>query len=217
MRTIFMAGAFCLLTVSAIAQDLKKAAKKIRSPFGVIGGINLTQLPSLKTTDIKLNSNTSFVAGGFYEPSRTSRWGVRSELLYFRQGYNYSRGTSTGSVKLDYLALPQFTTFRPLPFLRVHAGVQMAILLKCKVDSSASPSSAPAPSKPDDFFSRFNFGYAAGLESSPIGGLIIGGRYNSFLDLLGDRSNRTTYPSYVPHNIDRLKHGTFQFYVGYRF
>ncbi|HYO22640.1 MAG TPA: outer membrane beta-barrel protein [Flavisolibacter sp.] len=202
----------CVAGMSAGAQNTNGQPKK---PFGVKGGVNTNYMSSLRSFDAK--NNIGFFAGVFYAPATKSRFGSRSEILFSRQGYDYSSNQQTGTVRLDYLMLPQLFTVNFTRFLQVQAGVQMAILLRGAVDSSASPSSVPNPAKPTDVFARFHFGYAAGLESNPIGGLTIGARYNLFLNLLDNNGGQPAVPAYVPDYSGRLKHGTFQFSVGYRF
>jgi hypothetical protein len=144
----------------------------------------------------------------------TKGLGFRSEVIFSRQGYDYRTNTQTGNVKLDYLLLPQLTTLNIGRFLQLHAGGQMAFLLNAKVDSSANPSSVPNLEKAKDYFSKINFGFAGGMELRPFAGLLVGGRYNLFFNLLSDAQAR---PPYIPWYGGNLKNGLVQLYVGYQF
>lgn len=204
-----------LITIASSAQSDKEGKSLKNKVFGINGGINRQLLTSVRS--FNANNNIGFFFGAYYAPVTSSRFGARSEVLFSHQGYDYATSQQTGTVKLDYLMLPQLFTVNFSRFIQLQAGPQLGILLRGKVDSSANPSSVPDPSKPREIFNRFNFGYAAGFESNPVGGLTIGARYNLFLSLLNDQSRQSTPLPYIPDYRGKLKHGTLQFYAGYKF
>jgi len=205
------------LAFGTTAQEVKKTGKPLKSPFGLFTGINQIDLSVSKNPVQAIRGNAGFFAGAFFEPFRTKRTGIRSEILFSRQGFDYEKNRRTGMVRLDYLIVPQLASIRLTPFLDLHGGGQMAILLRGKVDSMANPSSMPAmQTKLEDYFNRVNYGMAAGLALRPLRGLSIGGRYNLFLNLLKPDS-RGGYPDYVPDYSDKLRSGVWQLYLGYQF
>ncbi len=56
---------------------------------------------------------------------------VRDRL--FRQGYDYKTSSTTGSVHLDYILLPQLMCINITKFVQLQAGGQVAFLVSGKV------------------------------------------------------------------------------------
>jgi len=199
------------LSFDAVAQD-----HPAKQSLGLKAGVNFTFLNLPKSFDAR--NHTGFMVGGYFSPRSFSRFGFRSELLFSRQGYDYQHNRQTGSVLLNYLMLPQLTTFNITHFFQLQAGGQIAILVKTKVDSSASPSSLPATPNNNDYFNKLNYGLAGGLEIKPFAGLFVGARYNLFFNLFNDASSSpATVPSYAPFYQGQLKNGLLQVYAGYTF
>ena len=199
------------LSSDGVAQD-----HSLKRSLGLKAGVNFTFLNLPKSFNAR--NHTGFLVGGYFSPRSSSRFGFRSELLFSRQGYDYQHNRQTGSVLLNYLMLPQLTTFNITRFFQLHAGGQIAFLLNTKVDSSASPSSVPATPDDKGYFNKLNYGFAGGLEIKPVAGLFIGARYNLFFNLLNDApSSPTMVPSYAPLYQGQLKNGLLQVYAGYTF
>ena len=106
--------------------------------------------------------------------------GFRTELIFSRQGYNYKTNTNTGVVNLDYILLPQLMQINITKFFSIQAGAQMAFLINAKADSSTD--AAVAEVNPYgammDYYNKFDYGLAGGIEIHPFKGLLIGARYN---------------------------------------
>src|SRR5690242_6900477 len=75
------------------------------SQFGIKAGVNFAKVT--KASNINADNTAGFHAGVFLAPQTKSVLGFRTELIYSRQGYDFKSGTTTGSVKLDYILLPQ--------------------------------------------------------------------------------------------------------------
>ena len=75
------------------------------SQFGIKAGLNFAKVT--KASNINGDNTAGFHAGVFLAPKTKTVLGFRSELIYSRQGYDFKSGTTTGSVKLDYILLPQ--------------------------------------------------------------------------------------------------------------
>lgn len=55
----------------------------------------------------------------FYSPgSQTKGKGYRTEIIYSKQGYDFAKGNTTGSVQLDYILLPQLATYNITKFFK---------------------------------------------------------------------------------------------------
>jgi len=196
-----------LVVLGATAQD--KGAKK--GGFAVKAGANFNYIDNAA-------DKTGFLVGAWFAP-QSKGFGFRTEFMFSQQAYSYEKNARTGDVKLNYIVLPQLMTLNITRFVQLHAGGQLAILLNAKVDSLPSSSSQPAPpqQKIMDVFNRINYGFAGGLEVYPAAGLLVGGRYNLYLNML-DRSNSSSnLPPYVPPYDGRLKNGQVQVYLGWRF
>ena len=210
-------GLCCLTlaqTVAAQASQNNESFKMQKQKIGLKVGTSYSFMPDLKSYSV--TNNFGFFIGGYFAPPSTSRLGFRSEVIFSRQGYDYSTNQQTGNVMLSYLMLPQLATLKITRFLELQAGTQLALVLNAKVDSSASPSSVPSLEKATDYFNRANYGLAAGFEVFPSSGSFIGARYNLFFDMWKG-SESGSYPAYVPAHSGNLKNGLVQVYVGFRF
>jgi hypothetical protein len=205
---------FCqLLFTCAIGQQDPQSA--MTRSIGVKAGVNLNHVSAAGY--FHPSSQTGFMAGAYFSfPSRGL--GYRTELIYSRQGYHYESNTSTGSVKLDYVLLPQLMTINIGRLLQLHAGGQLAFLLNSDVDSTSNVSRPPS-GQAVDVYNKINYGLGAGAEIRPLAGLLVGGRYNLFFKTLGEAvsSPSSPLPPYVPPYNSNLKNGVIQLYVGYLF
>jgi opacity protein-like surface antigen len=184
------------------------------SQVGLKAGVNFAKVT--KASNINAENSAGFHAGVFLAPKTKSVLGFRSELIYSRQGYDFKSGTTTGSVKLDYLLLPQLMEINITKYVALHIGAQMAFLLNAKADSSKPSTGNAQADKMIDLMNRFDYGAAAGLEFHPYKGMLIGARYNiSFGNLYKDPSTGSTMPSFFPE-VD-AKNNVVQVFAGYRF
>ena len=213
---------YYFLIVLSLAYTIINAQHKESNPLsqsskkgiGLKAGLNFLSLNN-GSIEGNIKNNAGFMLGGYYSvPAK--HFGYRSEIVFSRQGYDYRTAQQTGSVKFDYIILPQLMTLNITRFFQLHAGGQMAFLLNAKVDSSANPSSVPNLAKTRDYFSKINYGFAGGVELRPFAGLLIGSRYNLFFNLL-EENNQSTYPPYIPRHNGSLKNGLWQMYLGYQF
>lgn len=182
--------------------------------IGLKTGVNFANVTG--TSSINSNNRTGFLVGAFLAPQNKGVFGFRTELIYSRQGYNYKTNTNTGVVNLDYILLPQMTTINITKYFQIQLGAQMAFLMNAKADSS----NGTAPSgyeKLMDFYNKFDYGVAGGIEIHPVKGLLIGARYNLSLGGLYNTSNFTdgSSSSFTPQ-VD-AKNNVVNIFVGWRF
>ena len=102
--------------------------------IGIKAGMNFANVTN--ASDINSSSETGFHGGIFLAPPSKGIISSRTELLFSRQGYDYSTNTNTGNVNLDYIMLPQFMAFNITKFLQLQVGFQMAYLISAKADSA---------------------------------------------------------------------------------
>ena len=178
--------------------------------IGIKAGLNFANITN--AADVKANSRTGYMFGGFISP-KAKLLGFRSEIMLSRQGYNFKSSTNTGNVNLDYLLLPQLITLNFGKKIQLHAGGQLAFLLNSTVDSSGAGSGNGSLF---DYFNRFDYGLVAGAEISPFLGFFIGGRINtSFNNVNKESPIGGNWPNFIPR-ID-AKNNVVQLYTGWRF
>ena len=176
--------------------------------IGVKGGLNFVTVN--KEAGINASSRSGYMIGAFFGPRPKKLLGYRSEFLLSRQGYDYKSATNSGQVNLDYLLVPQLLTLNFTKKLELHAGLQVGFLLNASADSSGGSSKGLL-----DYFNRFNYCAAGGIQVSPISGFILGARMNISLNRLNENQPPGSGPVYIPKDI--LKNNVVQLYAGWRF
>jgi Outer membrane protein beta-barrel domain len=187
---------FCLFIPALVSAQLKIAVK---------GGLNFSNITN--ASSIKSGTHTGYMIGGYISPKPKKTLGFRSEIILSRQGYDYKTNTNSGNVNLDYLLLPQLITLNFSKLVQLHAGLQAAFLLNANVDSTGSGSGSLF-----DYFKRFDYGVAGGIEIYPIMGLFVGGRINISFNDISVGGNR---PNFIPDV--NAKNNVVQLYAGWRF
>jgi hypothetical protein len=186
----------------------------MRAQIGLKGGINFANIS--KVSSINNGTNTGFAVGLFIAPKPRGLFGFRSEIDFSRQGYNFETNTNTGNVNLDYILLPQLSTINITRFVQIQLGAQMAFLINAK--ASESNTGSGSYDKLLNYYNRFDYGLAGGLEIHPFKGLQVGARYNLSL---GDiyKNSQTSSPGTVPSFIPsvNVKNNVVNLYLGWHF
>lgn len=186
--------------------------------LGVKAGYNAANV----TTAAGLNPSgkSGFHIGGFFNKG-VKVIGFRTEVIYSKQGYDFKKGTTTGSVALDYIMLPQLLTINFGKKIQFQAGGQLSILLNASADSTTSSGGSGPYAKVEEYFNKLDYGAAAGIELFPYKGLLLGARYNISLSNLykgGITPGTGTPPSFLPNINDlNFKNNLVQIYAGWRF
>jgi len=187
--------------------------------IGIKAGVNFANVTN--ASDINASNNTGFHAGIFLAPPSKGILSSRTELLFSRQGYNFSTNTNTGKVDLDYIILPQLMSINITKFFSIQVGAQMAFLINAKADTTTSSGTSNPYSAIMDYYNKFDYGFGGGIEIHPFKGLLVGARYNISLGNLYkdpssyDPSNGGQPPSFIPQ-VD-VKNNVFQLSVGWIF
>jgi hypothetical protein len=182
--------------------------------FGIKGGLNFARVTN--ASNIKADNATGFHVGVFLAPETKSVLGFRSELIYSRQGYDFKTNQTTGSVKLDYILLPQLLQINITKYVALQVGGQMAFLINAKADSAKTSTGNAQVDKLLDLYNRFDYGIAGGVEVHPFKGILIGARMNVSLgNLYKDPSTTVGSPNFYP-SID-AKNNVIQVFAGYKF
>jgi hypothetical protein len=187
--------------------------------IGIKAGLNFANVTNAGSINGK--SQTGFNIGIFLSPPTKSILSSYTELMFSRQGYNYSSDSTTGSVKLDYLTLAQFLAINITKYVQIQIGGQTSYLLNAKADSSQPSTGNANADKILSFYNRIDYGIGAGVEVHPVLGLLVGARYNLSLANLYKQpttTGGTTQPSFIPSTSSiSLKNNIVQLFVGYRF
>src|SRR5688572_16180097 len=179
MRRFLLSMVFCLPILCCAQLNI-----------GLKAGLNFANVT--KASEVKADTRTGYMLGGYISPKAGKILGYRSEIILSRQGYDFKTGSSSGNVTLDYLLMPQLITLSFTKFVQLHAGGQVAFLLNAEVDSTSGSSSGSLL----DYFNRFDYGLAAGAEVFPLRrGLFVGARINISLNNLSESGTR---PSFIP-------------------
>lgn len=189
--------------------------------IGIKAGVNFANVT--KASEVNADNTTGFMGGIFLAPQSKGIISSRTELLFSRQGYDYKTGSNTGNVNLDYILLPQLMSINITKFFSIQLGAQMAFLINAKADSTSSSGgsgSTGSYEKVMDYYNKFDYGFAAGIEVHPFKGLLIGARYNISL---GDLYNTdaltnggtTAPPSFIP--TVNVKNNVLQIFAGWIF
>ena len=208
---------FVLILLSPLiifSQSERKTKSNIG--LGLKAGVNFANVTN--AASINSSNKTGFMVGAFLAPRTSGVMGFRTEIIFSRQGYDFKANTSTGSVNLDYILLPQLTTISIGKIVQLQLGAQMAFLIKAKADSTTSQGETNPYSAVMDYYNRFDYGAAAGIEIHPFKSLLIGARYNiSFGKTYKDPSTYSGMtPTFIPPNIN-AKNNVVQLFAGFTF
>jgi hypothetical protein len=114
---------------------------------------------------------------------------------------------------LNYITLVQLMAINITKFVQIQLGGQTGYLLNAKSDSSQSSTGNASADKILSMYSRFDYGFAAGLEIHPLAGLLVGARYNiSLSNLYKQAVDGSSGMGGV-----NFKNNAVQLFVGYRF
>lgn len=181
--------------------------------IGVKAGLNFANVSS--ASSINNSSRTGWHAGILLGSSFKKLLGYRTELLYSKQGYDYTSGNSKGTVGLNYIAFANFFTVGITRYFQLQLGFQTAYLLNAKADSSNEIAGLPGTYKKIlDISNRLDYGFGGGLEIHPARGLLVGARINISLSKLYKDASSSQDGSFS--GID-AKNNLFQLFLGWRF
>jgi hypothetical protein len=186
--------------------------------IGLKAGWNYTNVTS--ASSINSQASSGFNAGIFYTTSYSKIIGSKTELIYSKQGYDYSTGNVTGKVNLQYIMLPEYFCINITRFFQLYFGEEMAYLINATADSSSTsiPGMSGQYNQIVNYYNRFQFAIGGGVEVHPYLGLLVGARINFSLTNLYSVPSSTSSsepPSFVP--TVNVKSNLFQIYVGWKF
>jgi Outer membrane protein beta-barrel domain len=211
-------GIIFILSISFTGAAQEKKEKQSIG-LGFKAGYNFAKVTG--ASEVNAKNTSGFHVGAFYSPGSTQKKGrgFRTELIYSRQGYDFAKGTTTGTVQLDYILLPQLATFNITKFVQIQAGAQLAFLINASADSSVTAAGTNPYNKIMDYYNKIDYGFAGGIEVHPISGLMIGARFNiSLANANKEIQPGIPYPPGVPNvSGSNLRNNVLQVFAGWRF
>jgi Outer membrane protein beta-barrel domain len=186
--------------------------------IGLRAGLNFANITH--ASDLNSSSQTGYHIGLFFSPPGRILASY-TELVFSRQGYDAATGENSASTKLDYLYFQQLVAINITKYVQLQLGGYSGYLLNAKKDSSSSQTALDSAGLGSygsllSSFNRFDYGVTGGLEIHPIGGLLIGARYNlSFNGLY--KQAFTLQPGSASSPTINPKNNVIQLFVGYRF
>jgi hypothetical protein len=185
--------------------------------IGLKAGYNFAKVTG--ASSVTAANTNGFHFGAFYSPGNSKGLGYRTEIIYSKQGYDFAKGNTTGSVKLDYILLPQLTTVNITKFVQLQLGVQIAFLINAKADSAVNNGGSNPYNKVADYYNKFDYGFAGGVEIHPMKGLLVGARLNiSLANTNKEQSATIGLPAFIPNASGaNLKNNVLQIFAGWKF
>lgn len=218
MASLLAASAALAQSTSALDEGTQKQLQALKPKFGIKAGYNVAKLNG-SAANFSPDAENGFTVAAFYSPGAKPGLGYRTEIVFSRQGFEFSESGKTSGVTNDYIYMPHFTTFGIGRFLQFQLGGQLGYLLKSSKASGFETGSKDITS----FANRLDYGAAAGAEIYPLKHLIVGGRYNlSFGNAykrMTEQAPQTPSPFPLPFNPDEVKgkNAVINFFVGFRF
>jgi opacity protein-like surface antigen len=180
--------------------------------FGIKAGLNFSNVTN--TSEITNSNETGYNVGIFLEPKSKSILSSKTELIFSKQGYNYSTSSVTGKADLMYIMLPTYMCINITRFFQIHVGAQMAYMINAKADSTTTTGTSLPFSNPLQYYNRFDYGLGGGVEVHPFKGLLVGARVNISLAKLYSDAAKGQIPSLS--SVD-VKQNLLQLYAGWHF
>ena len=190
----------------------------VMAQIGLKAGWNYTNVTSVSS--INSQASSGFNVGAFFTTPYSKILGNKTELVYSKQGYDYSTGSVTGKVNLQYIMLPAFFCINITRLFQIYAGEEMGYLINATADSTSTTNSGMYGQYNQilNYYNRFQFALGGGVEVHPVLGLLIGARINFSLTNLYSIPSTTAPtepPSFVP--TVNVKSNLFQIYAGWKF
>ena len=206
---------FILSMVGCIAAAQKTKTSSIG--LGLKAGYNFAKVTG--ASSVNAANTNGFHFGAFYSPGSNKGFGYRTEIIYSKQGYDFAKANTTGSVTLDYILLPQLTTVNITRFVQLQLGAQIAFLINAKADSAVNNGANNPYNKVMDYYNKLDYGFAGGVEIHPVKGLLIGARLNiSLANTNKEQSAGIGLPAYLPNASGaNLKNNVLQIFAGWKF
>ena len=171
-----------LIAILAVTSLTLSAQSKIRSGFGIKGGVNFANL-NVKGDSEAFNTKTFYHAGLLSHIHVSDAFAIQPEVYYSRQGAETEGPGAREIVKLGYLNIPVLFQFMVGNGFRLQAGPQLGILLNA--DSEVDGNEMEI----DDQLKKTDFSLVGGISYMLPSGLGFDARYNYGISDITNKDN----------------------------
>ncbi|MGZ5136127.1 MAG: porin family protein [Flavitalea sp.] len=171
-----------LIAVMAVTSLSLSAQSKLRSGFGIKGGVSFANI-NVKGSNEEFNTKTFYHAGLFSHIHVSNAFAIQPEVYYSRQGAETKGPGAREILKLGYLNVPVLFQFMVGTGFRIQAGPQLGILLNA--DSEVDGNEMEV----DDQLKKTDFSLVGGISYMLPSGLGFDARYNYGLTDITNKDN----------------------------
>jgi len=191
-----------LLVALLIAGASQLASAQAQFAVGIKGGLNFANVDVSKSAGANYDSRTGYHAGAF-ALIKFGFIGIQPELIFSKQGSNYTVNTADYEANFDYINIPVMAKFYLPLGLNLQAGPQFGFLSKAQLEQTISGVKTTSDVKNQSKNSDIAIGLGAGWDL-PFG-LTVDARYNIGVSKVNDDSGSGD-----------VKNRVFQLSVGYK-
>lgn len=200
IKVCFVIVSFSLLSFAANAQA--------SVGIGIKGGLNFANINVSNSPGVTYNNRTGYHFGA-YSLIKLGKIGIQPELLFSKQGSNYSVSTNNYEANFDYILVPILIKLYTVAGINIQAGPQIGFNsggeLKSTVNNVTTTQSASSLIKSNDISIAMGLGWDLPF------GLSIDARYNLGVS---DNNNVSGSSSNVKNQVIMISAGYRLFKLG---
>jgi hypothetical protein len=181
-----------ILTLFIVAGLSAPAFSQAQVAVGIKGGLNFCNLDIEGTASSNYENRTGYHAGVFSLITLTA-FAIQSEILFSRQGTQYSISTTDYEANFDYINVPIICKFYLPLGLNLQVGTQVGFLTLAELKSSTSGT----PTDIKDNYKDSDISASMGLGWDFPFGLTVDARYNLGLSEINGGNNNNSTKSQV--------------------
>src|SRR6478609_1574211 len=183
-----------ILTVLLITGLSAPAWSQAQFSLGIKGGLNFANLDVKSSASANYENRTGYHAGAFALIKITA-FAIQPEILFSKQGTNYTVSTTSYEANFDYINVPIMLKFYLPLGLNLQAGPQFGFLTTAEVKQTVGSTSSVQDVK--DFYKGSDVAASMGLGWDLPFGLTVDARYNLGLSDISDGSNTNSTKNQV--------------------
>ncbi|SRR5258708_27197324 len=199
MKLCFVIVSFSLLSFSVKAQA--------SVGIGIKGGLNFAKLNGSQSVSAAYNNRTGYHFGA-YALIKLGKIGIQPELLYSKQGTNYSVNSTNWEANFDYINVPILLKLYTVAGINIQVGPQFGFAsggdLKQTANNVTTSQSYSSLIKSNDISAAMGLGWDLPF------GLSIDARYNLGLS----NNNNTTASGQIKNQVIMVSAGYRLFKLG---
>lgn len=179
------------------------ATAQVQFSVGLKGGPNFSKL-DVNSSPVDNYKNRAGFHGGAFMLIKISKIGIQPEVLFSKQGSNFSFNGSDYKSNFDYINIPVMLKLYTVAGINLQLGPQIGFLANAGGDAINSDGTPRESTK--DLYKKSDLSAAFGVGWDLPFGLMIEGRYNLGLSKIQDNPD-----------MDATKNQVIQVSLGYKF